>query len=163
MNGAGSKEGLTPWICRISRLSAVFVGREMTRLGFGPGQFFLLSELYAEDGISQDELSRRVAVDKSNTSRALSRLEAYGLIRRSGSPDNHKVKLIYLEPKALEIRKEFRRIQERWNEWLLDGISEKEQSKLLSQLKTMADNAAVAPPLDRSKPRSVRLRQVSVA
>jgi hypothetical protein len=32
-------------------------------MGFGPGQFFLLSELYAEEGLSQDELSCRVGFD----------------------------------------------------------------------------------------------------
>lgn len=68
-------DAITPLICQISRWSMRFVGREMSRLGFGPGQFFFLAELFRADGLSQDELSRRVGVDKSNTSRVLARLE----------------------------------------------------------------------------------------
>jgi DNA-binding MarR family transcriptional regulator len=138
---ASNKENLTPWICLISRVSTLFVGREMGRIGFGPGQFFLLSELYAEEGLSQDELSRRVGVDKSNTSRALAKLEKYGLIRRESDQKNHRVKKIYLEPKALKIKKEFRKIQNQWNAELLSGFSEKEKSELLSSLKKLANNA----------------------
>ncbi len=136
-----TKERLTPWICRLSRLSTLFVGREMGRIGFGQGQFFLLTELYAEEGISQDELSRRVGVNKSNTSRALAKLKKFGLIRSKSDPCNHKVKKIYLEAKAYEIRKEFRNIQNEWNATLLSGFSENEKKRLLASLKKMARNA----------------------
>ncbi|MCF8078431.1 MAG: MarR family transcriptional regulator [Desulfobacterales bacterium] len=134
-------ERITTWICMISRLSTLFVGREMGRLGFGPGQFFLLTALFGEEGLSQDELSRRVGVDKSNTSRALAKLEEYRLIRRQSDPHNHRVKKVYLEPGALKIRKEFKKIQNRWNEDLLSGFSEAEKRVLLSAVKKMADNA----------------------
>lgn len=135
------KEPLTPWICLISRLSTLYFGREMSRLGFGPGQFFFLSELYCEEGLSQDELSRRVGVDKSNTSRALTNLEAYGLIRRESDLINHKVKRVYLEPKAREIKNEFIKIQEKWNAVLIVGFSKKHKNRLMSDLKNMANNA----------------------
>ena len=113
----------------------------MSRLGFGPGQFFFLSELYCEEGLSQDELSRRVGVDKSNTSRALTNLEAYGLIRRESDLINHKVKRVYLEPKAREIKNEFIKIQEKWNAVLIVGFSKKHKNRLMSDLKNMANNA----------------------
>ena len=136
-----TKKRLTPWICRLSRLSTLFVGREMGRIGFGPGPFFFLAELYSEEGLSQDELSRRVGVNKSNTSRALAKLESFGLICRKSDPDNHKVKKIYLKAKAHEIQKEFRRIQDQWNDTLLNGFSENEKERLLVSLKKMTKNA----------------------
>ena len=138
------KEHPSPWICRISRLSTRFVGRKMSRIGFGSGKFFLLSVLYAQEGLSQEELSHRVGIDKSNTSRALAKLEADGLIRRQIDPENHKVKKIYLEPKAHTIKKEFIKIQNRWNTLLLDGFSENEKEKLLLNLKKMTHNAEAA-------------------
>jgi DNA-binding MarR family transcriptional regulator len=144
MVATGDKARLTTWICLVSRLSTRFVGGEMSRMGFGPGQFFLLSELYAEEGLSQDELSRRVGVDKSNTSRALAKLEKYGLIRRQSDPDNHKVKKVFLEPKAHVVKKKFRRIQNQWNIELLNGLTEKEKAALFSSLRKVADNAEAA-------------------
>ncbi len=136
-----NKDSLTPWICLISRLSTRYFGREMSLLGFGPGQFFFLSELYREEGLSQDELSRRVGVDKSNTSRALTKLEFYGLIRRESDLKNHRVKRVYLEPKAREIQNEFIKIQEKWNAALVAGFSRKYENRLMSDLKDMANNA----------------------
>ena len=135
-------EALTPWICQISRLSSLFVAREMSHLGFGTGQFFFLTELYQNEGLSQDELSDRVGVDKSNTSRVLAKLEKYGFIRRETDPKNHRVKKIFLESKADEIREALQRIQRRWNTELLDGLSEKKKAELLLNLKKIAHNAA---------------------
>ena len=135
---------LTPWICFISRLSTRFVGSEMSRLGFGPGQFFLLSELYAQEGLSQDELSQRVGVDKSNTSRALAKLEQFGLIRRRSDPNNHKVKKVYLRSRALKVRDEFKKIQRQWNTKLLKGFTKTEKAALIASLIKIAGNAEAA-------------------
>jgi len=134
-------EPMSPWFCKIGRLSTRFMGSEMKQLGFGPGQFFFLAALYQEEGISQDELSRRVGVNKSNTSRALLKLEKYGLIRRESVSSNHRVKIVFLEPKAWEVEKEFRKIQRRWNALLLEGLSEKIEINLLTVLKDIVANA----------------------
>lgn len=139
-----SNSPVTPWICFISRLSTRFVGGKMGQMGFGPGQFFLLSELYAEEGLSQDELSRRVGVDKSNTSRALAKLERYGLVTRKSDPENHRVKRVYLKPKAGRIRNEFKKIQRNWNTELLKGFTNREKTALFSGLVKIAQNAETA-------------------
>ena len=141
---ASDKAPLTPWICLISRLSTRYVGGEMIRMGFGPGQFFLLSELYAEEGLSQDELSRRLGVDKSNTSRAISKLEQYGLVKRQNDPQNHRVKKVFLKPKAHRIRNKFKKVQNQWNDELLKGFTKKEKAALFSSLRKIAENAELA-------------------
>jgi DNA-binding MarR family transcriptional regulator len=132
---------LTPMVCRLSRLSTLFMGREMTRGGYGPGQYFLLSEVYDQEGLTQDELSRRVGVDKSNTSRALARLEGYGLVERRVSDSNYKEKQVYLTPKARVVEPEFRAVQHGWNNILLAGFSEEEKQVLFSGLTRMLENA----------------------
>lgn len=132
---------VAPWICRIARLSTRFMGGEMEQLGFGPGQFQFLAALYQEEGISQDELSQRIGVNKSNTSRALLKLEKYGLIHRESRPENHRVKIVYLEQKARDLEKEFRKIQRRWNNYILEGLSEEIKINLLAALKEISVNA----------------------
>jgi DNA-binding MarR family transcriptional regulator len=141
MRDPSDNDPLTPYICQISRLSTLFVGREMSRLGFGPGQFFILSELYKHAGVSQDDLSRRLGIDKSNTSRALAKLEKYGLIRRESDANNHRIKKIYLEPKAHEIKTKFIHIQQKWNAELLQGFADDKIAELFVYLKKMAQNA----------------------
>jgi len=134
-------EPLSLWICQIARFSINFMGNEMKRLGFGSGQFVFLAALYQEEGISQNELSRRIGVNKSNTSRALLKLQKYGLIRRESSSSNHRIKIVYLEPKAREVEKEFRKIQKRWNSLLLEGLPEEIKPELLAALTKIAANA----------------------
>ena len=141
MTTPAAPDKLTPMVCKLSRLSTLFMGREMTKGGFGPGQFFLLSEVYEEEGLTQDELSRRVGVDKSNTSRALAKLEDYGLVERRSSSSNYKEKQVYLTPKAGEIEAEFRAIQQGWNDTLLAGFSDEEKRILFSGLTRMLENA----------------------
>jgi DNA-binding MarR family transcriptional regulator len=135
---------LAPWICFISRLSMRHMGMQIGRLGFGAGHLFLLNELYEEEGLSQDELSRRVGVDKSNTSRALARLEKSGLIERRGDPEDHKVKKVFLKPEAHRIRNQFKAIQKLWNGELMRGFSREEQKVLFESLRKIADNAEAA-------------------
>ena len=142
LGDATEKEPVTPWICLISRLSMLFVGREMSRIGFGSGHFFLLSELYDNEGLSQDELSRRVGFDKSNTSRAIAKLEEYGLVRRENDRENHRIRRIFLTAKAHRIREEFTAIQNRLNHVLLKGFSKEEKNRFLADLKNMGKNAA---------------------
>ena len=116
----------------------------MSLMGFGPGQFFLLSELYAEEGLSQDELSQRVGVDKSNISRALAKLENFGLVQRKNDSENHRVKKVYLRPKAHKVRNEFKKIQQQWNVELLRGFTKKEKAALISSMTKIAENAEAA-------------------
>lgn len=134
-------EFLTPLICQISRMAALHMGREMTKLGLGPGQFVFLMELYHEEGLSQDELSRRVNFDKSNTSRALGNLEKYGLIRRERDVQNHRIKKIYLEKKAHDIKKAFTRVQSDWDDAILTGFSGKKKAGIRSILREIIKNA----------------------
>jgi len=141
MVNENDNELLTPLICQISRMAALYMGREMTKLGLGPGLFVFLMVLYREEGLSQDELSRRVSVDKSNTSRALGNLEKYGLIRRERDAQNHRIKKIYLEKKAHDIKKEFTRIQSDWDAAILTGFSGNKKAEIRSILKGIMKNA----------------------
>jgi DNA-binding MarR family transcriptional regulator len=141
MMKAGAENYITPWICAISRASSQYVCREMSLLGFGPGQFFFLAELFRNEGLTQDELSRRVGVDKSNTSRALAKLERYGLVRRERDKDNHRVRRVFLQPAAHAVKLSFFDIQARWNSHLMNGLSAGEKKSLLAAVRKIAINA----------------------
>ncbi len=62
------------------RLSMSHIRREMKKLGFGAGDYPFLAILFFKEGLSQDELSRQMRVDKSYTARALVKLEKMGMI-----------------------------------------------------------------------------------
>ena len=57
------------------RLSMMHIRNEMKKLGFGAGDYPFIALLFFNEGLSQDELSRQMRVDKSYTARALAKIE----------------------------------------------------------------------------------------
>ena len=130
------------FIAMLYRMSLIYLGKELPGVNIGAGQYIFLAELFDEEGLSQDELTRKVYVDKANTARALKRLEAAGYVRRRPDRNNRRIKRAFLEPSALEIQDEFWGIITGWSEIITRDIPKERRELLLKDLKTMADNAA---------------------
>ncbi len=56
------------------------------RLGFSPGQFPVLLELWEEEGLTQRQLLDRVDVEQATMANTLARMERDGLIERRVHP-----------------------------------------------------------------------------
>lgn len=128
-------------IALLYRMASVYLGQELPVLKIGAGQYIFLAELFDEEGLSQDELTQRVNVDKANTTRALKKLEDMGYVRRVSDENDTRIKRVFLEPLALEIEEEFWHIITRWSEIITQGISQERQGQLIEDLKKMSDNA----------------------
>lgn len=67
----------------------------------------LVDMTLAESGrISLNELTRKVARDKSQMTRMIRSLEAKGLVGREASPDDGRVSLVFLTPKGQGIARD---------------------------------------------------------
>ena len=60
----------------------VFILEEFKRFGIGAGQYLFLLNLYKHDGITQEELTQKVKLDKATTARAIKKLEDQGYVKR---------------------------------------------------------------------------------
>ena len=80
-----------------------------------------------EDGISQEELSERILVDKATTGRAIKKLVEEGYVVRHRDPKDKRSYQIYLTPKANSLKSTIFEILKEWNELLLNGIDEPER------------------------------------
>ena len=78
------------------------------------------------EGMTQEEISRFVCLDKSNTSRALSALEEGGYIIREVNPENRREVRVFPTEKLKSVIGEVRRVSRLWNELLGEGISDEE-------------------------------------
>jgi len=72
--------------------------------GVTRGQWYFLRVLWAEDGLSQRELSARVGTMEPTTVIALRSMEKSGLIRRVRSADDKRRSQVLLTPKAVRMR-----------------------------------------------------------
>ncbi len=136
------RETIGRFIATLYRMATVYLGKELPALKIGAGQYIILAELFDEEGQSQDELTRRVYVNKANTARALNRLEEVGYVQRIPDESDQRIKRSFLQPAALEIEEEFWQIITRWSQILTQDLSQKRQDQLIEDLKKMADNAA---------------------
>ena len=92
-------------------------------------------------GASQDELSRRLALNKSSVARALAHLEGLGYVSREQDKRDKRVIRVYPTEKMLLIYPVEKRITEEWNRAVLSGISEDEIAVFRSVLKKMEERA----------------------
>lgn len=112
--------------------------------GFGLflGQELILAELWKEDALTQSCLAGRVGIDLSTASKALQRLERYGLVERQTDPDDTRAQRVRLtlQGRALEGP-----VQTAWHALetqTVQGLSSEEQATLASLLSRVEANLA---------------------
>jgi DNA-binding MarR family transcriptional regulator len=111
-------------------------------------RFDLMAQLErAHDGMSLNELSRRMMVTNGNVTGLVERLLAEGLVDRRPAPNDRRAQTVRLTPKG---QRYFQRMAQAHGEWLaamLAGLGEAEieqMMRLLARTKSSA-RAAVAP------------------
>ena len=78
--------------------------RELAPLELGPGRYIYLFGLYIRDGRKQQELADIIGIDKAAVTRALSRLEESGYIRRKEDKEDRRAMRVYLTARGRKLR-----------------------------------------------------------
>lgn len=123
------------------RLSMMNFRNEMKKLGFGAGDYPFIALVFLNEGLSQDELSRQMRVDKSYTARALAKLEKSGMIERQTDEKEHRIKRVFIGPEARRIEREFFDILETWNTALISDIDPEQIETVRRVMDQMIVNA----------------------
>lgn len=132
------------------RLSMRHIRGEMKKRGVGTGDYAFMAMLFVKDGVSQDELSRQMQVDKSYTARAVAKLEKMGLVRRRPDPDEHRMKRVFLTPKARDMEGDFFDVLKGWHDILVRDIDGRALEILLDGMDKMIENARISTGADAS-------------
>ncbi|MFJ6326662.1 MULTISPECIES: MarR family transcriptional regulator [unclassified Rhizobium] len=127
-----------------SQLAKVF-GRSLlqraSKLGFSPGQFPILLELWSEDGLTQKQLLERVDIEQATMANTLSRMERDGLVERRPHPSDKRAQLIFLTAKASDMRAEAIEAAMATDSELLKDFRNFERELLLEYIRRILDNA----------------------
>jgi DNA-binding MarR family transcriptional regulator len=91
--------------------------------GVTRGQWYFLRVLWAEDGLSQRELSTRVGMMEPTTVIALRGMEKVGLVRRKRSTTDRRVTQVYLTAKSRRLRDRLLQISHGLNDRSIEGLS----------------------------------------
>ena len=83
---------------------AAALNRRLQKHGVAIGQWAVLLFLYQEDGVTQAELSRHVAIEPPTLVRTLDRMVRDGLVERRADPRDARLTRIHLTAKAAALR-----------------------------------------------------------
>ena len=122
----------------ISRCAGLFRAERLENGELGSCHHSYIIAICRNPGITAEELSRRLCVNKSNVARNLSYLEDKGYVRREQSQEDKRAFLCYPTEKMLRVLPRVREIIAEWNSLLTSELDEEELSAFASTLDKIA-------------------------
>jgi len=122
-----SRFGPTRYLCfklnRVMRKIQRYYENGLSPYGITPVQFYVLSALWAGDGIKFKDLARRLDMDGSTLTGILDRMERMELVERRDDPEDRRSLLIFLKDKARLNQEEIIDLAEKLNRKIKEQFS----------------------------------------
>ncbi len=109
------------------------------RVDAGRGLYLYLVELARQDGTTQQDLARRLALDPASVTRSLRRLEGMGWVSRRDGADGRE-RRVFLSPAGRKALPSIEKVLDEWDEMAAWGLSSREREGLETLLERMAKN-----------------------
>ncbi|MCA1444291.1 MarR family transcriptional regulator [Ensifer sp. IC4062] len=110
------------------------------KLGFAPGQFPVLLELWSEEGLTQKQLLDRLDVEQATMANTLARMERDGVITRRKHPNDRRSQQIFLTERAREIEVAAKEAALAAEQSLLSGFRRFERDLMLEYMRMALAN-----------------------
>ena len=114
---------------------AVFAGH-----GVYEGQQFVLRRLWREDGLTPGQVARQLGLATPTVTRAATRMEAAGLLRREPHPTDGRLVRLWLTARGRELEQVIGPEMHALTERTLAGFSDAERAELVKALQRIARN-----------------------
>lgn len=124
----------------LARKSQIYIGRILSKYNLTAAEQPFFMALHHNEGITQEELTELVCVDKSATARAVKSLEEKGYLVRKQDERDRRNNRIYLTNSAKELVFSVKSELHRFNELLINGISPQNLDIIYESLLKMEEN-----------------------
>src|SRR5262245_7766111 len=114
--------------------------RRTRSLGLTRAQWQTLFHLHRNEGCNQATLADLLEVEPITLARLIDRLEASGLVVRQQDPNDRRARLLFLGERAHPLLDELKTLGAQTRQIALAGISEDEQTLLMTLLTKMRAN-----------------------
>jgi DNA-binding MarR family transcriptional regulator len=118
-----------------------YISKKLEPHNIGSGQYVFLLVLYRKNGISQEELSAYLKIDKATTAKAIKKLMDDGYICRYINSNDKRAYQVFLTEKALAIQPIVQEAIQSWQKLIISGLTEEETLLVEQLLQKMAQNA----------------------
>jgi DNA-binding MarR family transcriptional regulator len=110
------------------------------RHGVYEGQQFVLRALWREDGLAPGQIARQLGLATPTVTRAATRMEAAGLLRREPHPTDGRLVRLWLTPRGRDLEQIIGPEMSALTERTLTGFSDAERAVLVDALQRIARN-----------------------
>lgn len=126
----------------LHRHNRSYMNHHMEKHGLGAGQYTFLFFLCEHSGLSQDELSKALEIDKGATARAVAKLESNGYVIRRVDEKDKRINRVFVTDKGWEMHEYLKKYSNQFKEIMLEGFSEEEVNQLEFYIKRIINNAS---------------------
>ena len=124
----------------IARLMRMNYDRRVKRLGLTRSQWWVINNLYRNDGLTQSELAETLDIERASLGRLLDRLEANGWVRREPCRKDRRAKRVHLANEVGPVMREMRAIAAGLRRDALSGFAQEEQEAFVDVLLAIKSN-----------------------
>lgn len=135
-------------IRRLQQIAVALFLQETEPLGLTPVQFAALQAVANSPGLDQRSLAGAIGLDTSTVAGVVDRLEARGLMLRSASPEDRRVRLLTLTPEGEALLASALPAVLRAQQRILEPLPQAERAEFLRMLRvlvTVNNEASRAP------------------
>jgi DNA-binding MarR family transcriptional regulator len=124
----------------ISRMLRTTFDRRVKALGFTRSQWWVLTHLFRNDGITQSELADLLEIEKASLGRLLDRLEAKGYVRREAHSSDRRARRVFLTDEVEPAIKAMRAAAAELRRDAMAGLSAEQQERFVDTLLAVKAN-----------------------
>ena len=113
----------SPLVSLLYRKQTTYINGKLKDVSLSSGLYPVLINAYKNEGISQEELAKKLHVNESTVTRNLDKLEKKGLIMKT--PKKRK-KIINVTSKGEKIAQKVLDYDEKWDDMIKESLSDEE-------------------------------------
>lgn len=125
----------------VSRSAEVFREEKLKDCGIRGCQSKYVLMIANTPGVSQEDISRSLFVNKSNVARQISNLEQKGFVKKVENDKDRRAVLLYPTQKLMDILPRVREVLAEWRTLVTEGFTEGEKAELQRLSEKMVENA----------------------
>ena len=125
----------------LERCRRRFLNEKLKDTGLKGHQFLMMLAVFHEPGITQEELSRLIDIDKTRIARSCILLEECGFLMRTRDTADRRKYHLALSEEGIRMVPAIRKAIAEWGEVITSGLSERRITKLAETLDIITNNA----------------------
>ena len=123
------------------RYTQSYTDEALAKFQLSSGTYPFLLKLYHNEGISQNQISKELNVDKAMSARSIKRLIELGYISKEENEEDNRAYRLFLTDKAKNIVPDIINEINKWIDIITEDISDIEKEQVINFLEKILNNA----------------------